>query len=243
MSITYCSLIAKSEKILLAESTMSESFDSRIKGLIGTILKKNVCDTIEIEGENLVTYLRTKKVIFCCVAPTKHGEERPRRFIEQFAGMVIKEFESIDNIVPQGNFGKLALQAKLEVKFNTFLGSFDTGMYKNKDIIIGMSKDLDEMKQAMGISIKKMVNNKDELEEMLIVSKKITHKAEEYKEGAKELEYETRCIKPWMVYLLVVIVVLFIVYTAFALYYCGAMTLFCEKKKATSRNLEEYFLN
>lgn len=235
MSIKYCSLIAKVEKVVLVESTVTESYDYRIKPLVPTILKKNVCDIIEIEGDMLVTYLRTKKVIFICVSESKHGDERPRRFIEQFAAMVIKEFDGIDNILPTDGVGKLALQAKLDLKFNNLLANFDTGMYKNKDLISGMNKDLEDIKHDIGDSIKKIVGDKDNLDEMLLTSKKIVAKAEEYKDDAHILEKETRCLKPWMIYLMIIFIVLITVYTCFSFYLCGNLSLFCERKIVRSR--------
>ena len=74
MSITYCSLVAISSHILLSESTKSESYNKRIKNLFSKIFKKNICDTIEIEGNQIVTFLRTKKILFICVSDIKQGE-------------------------------------------------------------------------------------------------------------------------------------------------------------------------
>ncbi len=231
MSITYCSLIAISSHILLSESTKSESYNKRIKNLFSKILKKNICDTIEIEGDQIVTFLRTKKILFICVSDIKQGEERPRRFIEKLATMVIKEFDGIDNIIPLEHVNHLCLHTKLESKLNHILEDYETGLYTNKEHITNINKDLEEMKQNMNSNIKKLVSNTNELDELLIITKKINDKAHDYKENAKELELQTRCIKPWMVILFIVIMVSFVVYTIFALYLCGNMSLFCEKKK------------
>lgn len=226
MTITYCSLIGKADKVLLAQSTLSDSYDIRIKNLTNTINKGQVSDIIEIENDQLVTYLRTKKVIFICVSPSKHGDERPRRFLEQYISSMVQEFGSIDNILPKEP-KKLSLQTKLSLKMNSLIESFDTGMYKNKAMIRGMNDDLTEIKQDLSNNIKKLVKNGDNLDEMLLVSKKINIEAKEYKEGAEELEYETRCIKPWMMYTFIVVLVLIIVYTVFAISRCGNLSIFC----------------
>jgi len=233
MVITYCSIITKNEKILLAESTLSESFDPRIKTLLPNIIKKNVYDHIEIEGKLQVTFLRTKKIIFICVSPTSEGDEKVRKFIEQFTSMIISEYESEDNIIPVGNFRRLALQNSLEKKINNFLTSYSTNIYTvhSKSKINEMSQDMEEMKNTLGAAVKKMCNNQEELDEMLLTSKKLVVKAEVYKEEAKEIEYETRCIKPWMLYTMIVLFVLFTVYTAFAVYLCGSLSIFCDRKE------------
>jgi hypothetical protein len=232
MSITYCSVIARSEKILLAESTRSESFNNRIKSLHSQIIKKNICDTIEIENGQRVTFLKTKIIIFTCVSPTKSGEDRPRRFIEQFAAMVIKDSGGVDNVIPTDSVGKLCLQSKFDVKLNKLIEDFDTGIYGNKELINGINDDLDEIKHEMGKNIQNMVANQTELDEMLLVSKNINLKAAEYREDAKTLERETRCCKPWMMILLIVILVSFIVYCIFAIYLCGSLSVSCERKKS-----------
>ena len=233
MSITYCSIIAKSEKILLAESSTSESFDTRIKTLLPTILKNNVLDVIEIENDNIVTYLRTKKIIFICVSKKDYGEERPRRFIENFASNVIKEFGNLDSIIPpDGLVSKLCLNNRLNAIFNSLVESYDTGaqINKSKSVVKSINRELDEIKHDMRDNIKKIVNNNNDLEDLLLTTQKINDKAKEYRENAKELEKETRCCKPWMIIVSVVFLVLALVYTIFAIYLCGSMTVFCDRK-------------
>ncbi len=232
MSITYCSLYAKKEKILLAESTTTESFHSRIKSLLNSILNdKEILNIIEIEGENIVTFLKSKKVVFICVSKSSHGHERPQRFIESFATMCVKEFGTVDQIIPEGGANHLCHQLKLNIKFNKHLDNYDTGVYSNKQLISEMNKDLQDIKHDLSQGIKKMVGNNDELEQMLVISKNITVKAEEYKEEAKVLEVQTRCFKPWMGITLIIMLVLLIVYFIFSLYLCGSLTVFCERKK------------
>jgi hypothetical protein len=235
MSILYCSVIAKNEKILLAESTVTESFNNRLKSLYNQIIKKNICDTIEIENGQLVTFLKTKKIIFTCISPVKYGEDRPRRFIEQFAAMIIKDSGGVEMIIPNEKISKLCLQSKFDEKLNKLIQDFDTGMYGSKELINEMQNDMNDIKQEMGKNIKKMVANQTELDEMLLVSQKIKTKAKDYKEDAKTLERETRCCKPWMIIFSIIILVSFIVYSIFVLYLCGSLSVTCEKKNAPPR--------
>jgi hypothetical protein len=231
MSIIYCSVIAKNEKILLTESTTSESFNNRIKSLYNQIIKKNVCDTIEIENGQLVTFLKTKKIIFTCISPVKYGEERPRKFIEQFAAMIIKDSGGVENIIPKDQVSKLCLQSKFDLQINKLIKDYDTGMYGSKEIIDEAQNDLNDIKHEMGKNIKKMVANQTELDEMLLVSQKIKTKAKEYKEDANTLERQTRFCKPWMIICLIVILISIIVYFIFALYLCGNLSVTCERRK------------
>jgi hypothetical protein len=238
--ILYCSLIAKNEKVFLAESTLCASYQIKIKTLFCTITKGNVSDVLVLDSSNdlIVTYLRTKKIIFVCVSLSKDGEERPKRFMEQFVGLVVSDFGSLDNLIPQyesesnnNTLSSLCLQEKLESKLNLLIHNFDTGIYKNKEKLNEMNADLSEMKHNMSSNIKKIVGNNDDLQKLLLVSKNITNKSEEYKNNAKQLEYETKCIKPWMIYLAIILIVILIVYTICALYFCGNMWVICDRKK------------
>ena len=146
--------------------------------------------------------------------------------------MVIKDSGGVDTIIPTDSVGKLCLQSKFDIKLNKIIEDFDTGIYGNKELINGMNEDLDEIKHEMGKNIKNMVANQTELDEMLLVSKNINLKAVEYRDDAKTLERNTRCCKPWMIILLIVILASFIVYCIFAIYLCGSLSVSCERKKA-----------
>jgi hypothetical protein len=232
MSITYCSLYSKKDKVLLAESTSNDSFHSRVKNLLASIVSdKEILNFKEIEGENLVTSLKTKKIIFICVSKEPYERNRPKRFMESFAGMVIKIYGNVDNIIPETGCNHLCLQNNLSLNFNQHLDSFDTGVYKDRNVINEMNKDLSDIKQDLSQNIKKLLSNSEDLDQMLLVSKKISSNAVEYREEAKVLEMETRCFKPWMGIVLVILLVLFMVYIIFSLYLCGSFTVFCERKK------------
>jgi hypothetical protein len=232
MSITYCSIYSKKEKVLLAESTSNDSFHNRVKNLFSSIVSdKEILNFREIEGNYLVTSLKTKKVIFVCVSKEPYEKNRPKRFMESFAGMVIKIFGNVDSIVPESGCSHLCLQSNLSLNFNQHIESYDTGVYKDRNVINEMNKDLSDIKHDLSQNIKKLMANSDDLDQMLLVSKKISSNAVEYREEAKVLEMETRCFKPWMGILLIILLVLLMVYVIFSLYLCGSLTVFCERKK------------
>ena len=239
MTIFYCSLYSRTNQILLCESTKTSSFHKRIKGLFSVILKNGQEDTIEIENGELVTYLRTKKIIFICISNLSIGKQKPIRFIQNLAKGVIKDNNGLDMLTDKDSIKKMCLQEKYETFLNNFLDDYDTGINNNNELISNMTNDLNEMKKELNTTIMNVINNKEGLDELLLVSKDIKTNAKEYKQNAKELEVQTRCCKPWMIILSIVLLILFIVYTIFALYLCGSMSLFCEKKKAP---IKYYFI-
>jgi hypothetical protein len=234
MSISYCSLYSKPDKILLAESTSVNSPDHRIHNLLGTIIKSNnLTDIIEIENKQLVTYLKAKKLILICTSHKDDGEERPKRFMEQFFTKIKNIYPDIGTVIPsqpQYVF-KLCLQSQLGKELNGLIESFDTGIYKNKALVMQINHDLNDIKTDITIGIKKVVKGNEDMQQLLLTSQKISSGAKEYYENVVELEKETRCLKPWMVYVLIGMFALLVVYVVFALYRCGNLSMFCEKKK------------
>jgi hypothetical protein len=226
MPVSYCSIIAKHEKVLLAESTLHESMDWRVKKLCDTILHGKSSDGIEIENNQILAYSRTKKVILICIAG-KGEQNKIKRFMEQLVGELIKEFGSLDGILTK-DVHRLCIQTRVELKLNKLINEINTGLYEGRDLIHGMTDDLVEIRHELHENINKVVKSNENLDELLITSKKIKIGAHEYKENAKELEVQTRCLKPWMVYMLISCLILFIVYTVFALIRCGSMSLFCD---------------
>lgn len=231
MPILYCSLICKNDKILLAESKKSESFNKRIKSLFKKMLVGNVGDVIEIEDEKIVTYLRTKHTIFICVSSNKTSSDRPKRFLKRFLEIIIAEFKSLENIIPKNtSVTKFILQERLENKLNSLIEEFDTEIVKSTETIINITKDMNDIKVNMNTNVKKIVENDNDLNELLVSSKKLNVNSTEFKNASKNLEKETRCIKPCVLYLLMVTIIMIIVYLIFGFYFCGSATIFCERK-------------
>jgi hypothetical protein len=231
MSILYCAVIEKNNKLIVAESKNSESFNKRLQSLIKKMLVGNVGDMIEIENEKMVTYLRTKHTIFVCVSSGKYSTDRPKRFLKKFLEMMIAEFKSMDNIIPQNvTITKLILQERLEKKLNSLIEEFDSDLSKSTDTIIDMNKNLDDIKLNMNSNFKKLVSNENDMNELLLSSKKLNVTSSEFRTESRNLERETRCLKPWMIYVTSVFVISLIVYFIFSFYLCGSVSISCERK-------------
>jgi hypothetical protein len=230
MSLDYCCLIAKKEKVIIAESNFKQaSYSKLIMPTINTMIKGALLDFIELEDSKLITYFKAKRILFVCVSRGVDGKERPKRFMENFINLVNSEYGTIDNLF--NDFPKITRNCaneKFETKFNKILDDFDTGL-NSRGMIGKIQSDLDEIKKDLNKNIKTMLDNNNDLDHLLLVSKNINKTAEEYKEDAKVLEYETRCIKPWMIYVLIILIVLGLVYLVFALARCGDLHIFCER--------------
>ena len=231
MSIIYCAVIEKTNKMIIAESKTQEPFYKRIKSLINKMLVGNVGDVIEIEDEKLVTYIRTKHTIFVCVSYGKYTTDRSKRFLKKFLELMIAEFKSLDSIIPANvTITKLFLQERLEMKLNTLIEEFDNDISKSMDNIIEINKDVNDIKLNMNLNFQRLASTDSNLNEMLISSKKLNETSAFLRAESKNLERETRCLKPWIMYLMGFIVIILIVYFIFSFYVCGSPSIFCERK-------------
>jgi hypothetical protein len=228
--IIYTSLLAKNEKLILAESTLCASFNQRVKSLLKRMLNGVIGDSIEIEDDMMITYIRTKSVLFTCVSPVNTGYEKPKKFLKQLIELVLKDFKAIDQIVPE-TVSKMCLQTQLEKKLNNLINDFDTGVNESKKVIEENFKIVEDIKVTMRDNIRTVVDNRDELNQMLLTSKNIENKAKEMNASSKELEYRTRFCKPWMIYCGIFTLICVIVYVVFSIYLCGSLSPFCEKHK------------
>jgi hypothetical protein len=230
MSVEYCCLIAKKEKVIISESNYKDnpSYSKRILPTVPTMISGHMMDFIEIEMEKAISYFRTKRIVFVCVQSAKVGKEKPKRFLEQMVILINNEYGNINGMLDSiPKISKNCLQDRLEDKFNKLLDDFDTGLYNNRGSIATMNADISEMKLDLNNQIKIILDNNNNLNELLVVSQKIQTNAEDFKANAKVLEYETRCFKPWMVYTIIVLTVAFIVFIIFALVKCGNLSIAC----------------
>jgi hypothetical protein len=81
----------------------------------------------------------------------------------------------------------------------------------------------------MNQNIKNMLKENDNLDELLIKSKKLESEAIVMSQEAKEMEMQTRCLRPWMAYSLIFLLVCSIIYVIFALVKCGGLKIICDK--------------
>jgi len=237
MSVVYCGLFSRQGPILLAESTQTKSYSPRIMSLIGSMYKKennSPIGTIEIENEDRVTYCRTKKLIFACVSTVGYSDSNASRFLQdRFIPKVMTEFnkdtEQIINPKKGETLTTLYHQSRLVKLFHTELDNNDTGLNKSSGVISKMDKDLNEIKTTLKQGIKSAMQDHENLEVLLKTTEKINAEAKEYKDNAEVLEYETRCIKPWMIITGIIILILAVAYIIISLIRCGNLNIFCVK--------------
>ncbi len=230
MSINYCCLIAKKEKILLAESTGSTSSWTRINLLLQSITKNQAkSGQIEIENEQMLTYAKSKDLIFICRTTTNQGTDRPSRFLEELINLLKAEFGTLDNIINLAT-NTLCLQRRLGGRFDGLIKDFETNININKELFKDVNNELDEIKSTMNKNIKNMLKENDCLDELLIKSKKLEAEAIVIENEAKVLEQQTRCLKPWMAYTLIFLLVCGIIYVILALVRCGNLSITCNNE-------------
>ena len=230
MSINYCCIIAKKEKILLAESTTSVSSWSRITMLFQNIIHgKTNTGQVEIENDEILTYAKAKEIVLICRSEVKLGEEKPGRFLESFISLLKTEFGTLDYIIDKNKpMNTNCLQKRLGFKLDTLLKDFETGLLVNKHVLKDMNHEMEGLKTTMNQNIKNMLKENDNLDELLIKSKKLENDAAIMKQEAVDLELNTRCLRPWMAYSLIFLLVCSIVYVIFAIVKCGSLKIVCE---------------
>jgi len=157
------------------------------------------------------------------------GEERSNRFMITLVEFLKSEYGNIDYISEKvANLENLCLQKDLGPKLDHLLSDFDTGIYKNKEKIKEMISDVNLIKSNVNISIKHMLQEHDNLDELLLKSKHLDEDALKMRNESKQLEIETRCIKPWLAYTLIFLFVGVIVYVVFAFVRCGNLRIICD---------------
>jgi len=222
MSILYCGILAKTESVLLAESTIGISYLLRLSSYLKDINKGVATGKIIMDKDNTIHYIRAKTVIFVVVTSTSVEEDKPIRFMEYFVDIVLSEFRTFENITNvSGKIIKYQHQQKLVEKLNRLVKSFDSDIY-NKKKVEGIQMDIDETKRNLKYGINKALKNNEDLGELLLVSEKIEGKAEIFKHGSRELRNETRCIKPWMV-IVCILATLILAYLIVALVRCQSV--------------------
>jgi len=234
MPVIYCGLFYKQGPIVLAESTLTKSYSQRILNLIHSIYKgdSKTIDRIEIENDEIVIFCRLKTIVFICVSPSDEDKKTIGFMQNTFIPKIMTEFnKNIENITTpkEGEqITNLYHQNRLQKLLNTELDNLDTGILQNKTLS-KITKEMETIKNDLKTGIKNQLKETENLESLLVTSNKLNEQALEYKDNSEKLEYETRCIKPWMIITGIVILILFIVYVVISLWRCGNLNIFCSK--------------
>jgi hypothetical protein len=228
MSILYSSLISNKERNKIAESSNGKMYRMQIKNVLPQIYDSNINDRLECDG-NFITWFRTKGIIFLAISPKRIGEERPRTFIEILINKLVKisgkdfiQDITAGNKIPEEDLVKL-IDKQIE--------DFNTGLEDKALLVENIDKDVVEIKKDLKVAIKKVVENQNDLEEILVTSNKLKKDAKTYKNAAKELEEETRfCCKPIVIKITIsfsILVVIALIYIIISLVRCGNLNIAC----------------
>jgi hypothetical protein len=234
MSILYCCLILNKEQIKIAESSSDTQFNMQIKSLLPQIFKNTVNDRIEFESY-LLTYTRSKEIIYICVSPKKVGEEKPRYFLDLLIKKLnSKDIELHETIEARKANKTLGLINKLQGPINNQINYFNSGFENANDSIINIQKDIDEINKDMRIKTAKQVEGMTNLKEnLLTTTENLKHQAKFFQKNTNETKKWTRffCKPTVQKYFIVigVILSLFLIYYIIAKVRCDSFNAFCNK--------------
>ena len=236
MPIDYCCIIARKEYTLMAQSTTSSSSWNRIKPLLKKISEnKTTAGKIEIENDLILSWAKSRHIIFMCRSPVGNGqEERTERFLESLINLIKAEFGNLENIIDKNKgVTLLCLQSRLETKLDNLIQDYkpQDQLQRSKTDLNMISNDINELKNQMNINIKTILKDNNNLDELLIKSQKIDTKAIEMVKEVEKIEIETQCIKPWMIYSVIAFFVSGIIYIIFALVRCGNLNIICVNER------------
>ncbi len=220
MSVFYCGLLAKKDMILVGESNTGISYFIRLQTYFRDMTKGEATGKVIMDKDNTIHYIRATNIIFVVITATNIAEDKPSKVMEYFVDIVLREFKSFENVTTvTGKLTKYQHQQKLVEPLNTLVKSFETIYDKKK--VQGIQLEIDETKKYLKQGIKKAIQNNEDLGELLIVSEQMEKEADRYRANTKELEDKTRCIKPWMIIVGIVLVII-IAYIVVALVRCSS---------------------
>lgn len=111
MPISYCCLVSNATKILLADYPQgcNESNWMRISNLLTKIQVGPYTDDFKIENSQIVTYLRTKHVIFTCIS-VENTKESIKIFLEKLYKSTKLKFNKLERLISSRSLTKRCQQ-------------------------------------------------------------------------------------------------------------------------------------
>lgn len=223
MNVVYCAVIGIPDRILLADTKNSKDYYGElVSPLINKIIKSgSILDSYEIENQKFLNFVKHKnKIILLCISNDHINSEKYKTFFIRFKDIIVNAYGSIEKAYPEKAFD-LCLQEKLNPPLEKFMKEYESVVYTNKSLIKEMNSDLDIIKADMNKMINNVVKDVDELKDLELKAMLINNEAKVFQGNAVKLEYETRCMKPWMWVLLVALIVLFIAWVCWCETRCG----------------------
>jgi len=225
MNIVYCAVVGTKDNVILADTSKNyDNYCDKVAHMLRSIISsKNVIESLEIENKQFINYVKHKsKIIILCISNENINSEKYKTFFVKFKDIIIKEFHSIERVVPT-NPEHLCLQDRLNPQLEKLMKDYENVLYRDKSLIKGINNDLDDIKLELNTAISKVVSKEGDLSHLLEKSNNINKEAFIMKQNAEKVEYETRCMKPWMWALLIMFIILFIAYICYCLTKCWSM--------------------
>lgn len=222
MNIVYCCVVGIKENVILADTSKNyDNYCDKVAHMVRSIISsKNIFDSLEIENNQNINYVKHKnKIIILCISNENINSEKYKTFFVKFKDIIMREFHSIERVVPP-NPEHLCLQDRLNPQLEKLMKEYENVMYQDKSLIKNINNDLDDIKLELNTAINKVVSKEGDLTELMEKSNNINKEAFIMKKNASKIEYETRCMKPWMWALLITFIVLFIAYVCLCMTRC-----------------------
>lgn len=225
MSILYCSLVLTKENIKVAQSSKGSFYDMQIRNNMTQIKEGSVNDRINFD-DKIITYTRSKEIIFIAISLAKYGENLGRRFIEHLINRIV-DLGNIKEMLSQVKLKELCLQTKLEPVIDECMSKFNSD---DNMRIREIQSDVDEIKLDLKKGLTNLRTNIEDLDELDKQAKKIKLLGKEVRDDAKKAKENSRCCKPWMVITIIiasVILGLVLIYGVISLIRCGDLNIAC----------------
>lgn len=224
MNIIYCAIVGIADNVILADTSKNyDNYCDKVAYMLRSIISsKNVIESLEIENKQFINYVKHKsKIIILCISNETINSEKYKTFFVKFKDIIIREFHSIERVVPT-NPEHLCLQDRLNPQLEKLMKDYENVLYQDKSLIKNINNDLDDIKVELNTAICKVVSKEGDLTHLLEQSNNINKEAFIMKNNAEKVEYQTRCMKPWMWALLIICSILFIAYVCLCLTRCGS---------------------
>ena len=222
MNIIYCAVVGIKDNVILADTSKNyDNYCDKVAHMLRSIISsKNIIESIEIENKQFINYVKHKnKIIILCISNENINSEKYKTFFVKFKDIIIREFHSIERVAPS-NPEHLCLQDRLNPQMEKLMKDYENVLYQDKSLIKNINNDLDDIKCELNSAINKVVSKENDLTELLEKSNNINKEAFTMKHNASKIEYETRCMKPWMWAVLIIFIILLIAYVCYCMTRC-----------------------
>jgi hypothetical protein len=222
MNVVYCAIIGIPDGVLLAETkNINNYYENLVSPLINKLIRTtNILDSYEIEENRYINFVKHKnKILLLCISKDNINSEKYKTFFTRFKDILLQNFGSIQKAYPE-NPSDLCLQERLNPELENLIKAYGENLYTNKGMMSEMNHNLDVIKGDMSKMITKVVNDYDGLNDLELKAKLINNEAKIFQELSHKVEYESKCMKPWMWVLMIIFVILLIGWICFCLTRC-----------------------